>query len=186
MKLLHDNAPFDDIKLSYLNENYTETKNRVHDLEEHVFLRPLLSGLDGALFTNGEIRREIEDDVATRKKVRELSEMAERLEAKGEYAKAAATYEDLLIFQLPSYDREVLLERMQRLWLAVELQKVKREQNTKAIKYLESARILNREGNEEEALNYYQMLLLECPHSDFVNDAVKEIMRIAPSLRSSA
>jgi tetratricopeptide (TPR) repeat protein len=186
MKLLQDDAPFDDIKLSYLNENYSEARNRVNDLEEHGFLKPLLSGLDGALYRNSEMRRDIEDDVAMRRKVRELSERAEQLEGRGEYAKAAATYEDLLIFQLPSYDREVLLKRIQRLWLAVELQKLKREQNTRAIKYLESARILNREGNEEEALDYYQMLLMECPHSDFVEDAVKEIMRIAPGLRSSA
>ena len=85
----------------------------------------------------------------------------------------------LLIFPLPSYDREYILNRVHSLWLEVELRRVKREENTKAIKYLESARILNREGNEKGAIEYYRMLLTECPHSDFVSDAVDEIMNLA-------
>ena len=125
-----------------------------------------------------EIERQIEENIELREKVNELAGKAAQLEKNGEYGKAVDTFESLLILPLPSYDREHILNRVHSLWLEVELRRLKREENTKAIKYLESARILNREGNEKEAVDYYRMLLIECPHSDFVGDAVNEIMKL--------
>lgn len=179
MELLEDIGPFEDIKLSYLNEDYGEALRKVRELEEEDFIRPLLSGLENALYTNMEINRQIEEDITLRGKVTGLAEKAAQLEKNGEYSKAIDVYESLLIFPLPSYDREYILNRVHSLWVEVELRRVKRKENTKAIKYLESARILNREGNEKGAIEYYRMLLTECPHSDFVSDAVDEIMKLA-------
>lgn len=179
IELLEDNGPFDDIKLSYLNEDYGGALRKVRELEEEYFIKPLLSGLKNALYTNMEINRQIEGDIALHGKVTELTGKVAQLEKNGEYAKAIDIYESLLIFPLPSYDREYILNRVHSLWLEVELRRMKREENTKAIKYLESARILNREGNEKGAIEYYRMLLIECPHSDFVSDAVDEIMNLA-------
>ncbi len=179
MKLIEDNAPFNDIKLSYLNEDYGKALHNVRKLEEEDFIKPLLTGLKGALYTNMEMKRQLEEDIALRKQIRELVKKAALLEKEGEYVKAIDTYESLLIFPLPTYDKEFMLEKVHSLWLEVELRRVKREENTKAIKYLESARILNREGNEKEAIEYYRMLLTECPHSDFVSDAIDEIMNLA-------
>jgi len=185
LTLLHDNGPFDDIKISFLNENYAETRNRVTSLAQHEYIKPLLSGLEGSLVTNMEISRKIDDELALRGKVRELTAKAALLEKGGEYEKAVQTYEDLLVFPLPTYDREFILEKVHELWLDVELKRVKREENTQAIRYLESARMLNREGKEEDALKYYRQLLLECPHSDFVKDAIEELMLLSPASKGS-
>ena len=185
MSLLRNNAPFDDIKLSFLNENYTETRSMIHRFEEKGYLKPLLSGLDGAVAENMEINQRIDDGLALRQEVRELIRKAALFEQKGEHEKAVNAYEDLLLFPLPVYDREYILRKVHALWLDVELKRIKREENTKAIKYLESARILRKEGNGEKALEYYQLLLSECPHSDFVEDAVREIMLLSPAGKSS-
>jgi tetratricopeptide (TPR) repeat protein len=178
VKLIEDNAPFNDIKLSYLNENYGEALRNVRELQKEEFIKPLLTGIEGALYDNMEMKRQLEEDIALRKQIRELVKKAALLEKEGEYEKAIDTYESLLVFPLSSYDREYMLKRVHSLWLEVELRRVKREENTKAIKYLESARILNREGNEKEAIEYYRMLLTECPHSDFVSDAIDEIINL--------
>jgi hypothetical protein len=177
-ELLRDNDPFDEIKLSYLNEDYGKTRRKVEELKRRSFLAPLLTGIDEAAFGNAETLRRLDETVALRGSVRTLARNADALERKGEYLKAAEVYEDILIFQLPTYDREYILNRIHKLWVDVELNRLKREENTKAIKYLESARILSREENEREALKYYKMLLLECPHSDFISQAVDEITNL--------
>jgi tetratricopeptide (TPR) repeat protein len=126
-----------------------------------------------------EQTRRIDENIELRKMVSDLSKKALTLEKRGELQKAADIYEDLLIFPLPSYDREFIIGKLHNIWIDVELKRVKREENTRAIKYLDSARVLNREGNEEEALEYYQMLILECPNSDFIKDALDEMKKLA-------
>jgi len=178
MVFLDENRPFEDIKLAYLNEDYGAALRKVQPLKEEEYLRPLLGGIESGLYENMEIERQIEANIVLRKQVDALSNRAAQLEENGEYVKAVDTFESILILPLPSYDREYILKRIHSLWLEVELRRLKREENTKAIKYLESARILNREGNEKGAIDYYKMLLIECPHSDFVGDAVDEIMKL--------
>ncbi len=178
MALLDENGPFDDIKLSFLNEDYGAALRKVRALKEEDYIRPLLGGIESGLYTNMEMDRQIEENIELREKATGLAGKAAQLEKNGEYGKAVDTFESLLILPLPSYDREYILNRVHSLWLEVELKRLKREENTKAIKYLESARILNREGNEKGAIEYYRMLLIECPHSDFVGDAVDEIMNL--------
>jgi tetratricopeptide (TPR) repeat protein len=178
MALLEEHGPFDDIILSYLNEDYGTTLRKVRVMKEEDYIRPLLSGIETGLHTNMEIERQIEENLELREKVTRLAGKAAQLEENGEYGKAVDAFESLLFLPLPSYDREHALNRVHSLWLEVELKRVKREENTKAIKYLESARILNREGNEKGAIEYYRMLLIECPHSDFVGDAVDEILKL--------
>ena len=185
LSLLRDDAPFDDIKLSFLNENYAETRSMLNRLQKEEYLKPLLSGLNGAVSENMEISRKIDDDLALNQEVRELARKAALLEKKGDPEKAVQAYENLLLFPLPTYDREFILKKVHTLWIDLELMRIKREENTKAIKYLESARILVKEGSTQEALNYYQLLLSECPHSDFVHDAVREIMLLSPAGQNS-
>jgi hypothetical protein len=178
MVFLDENRPFEDIKLSYLNEDYGAALRKVQSLKNEEYLRPLLGGIESGLYENMEIERQIEENMLLRKQVDALSDRAAQLEENGAYVKAVDAFESILILPLPSYDREYILKRVHSLWLEVELKRLKREENTKAIKYLESARILNREGNEKGAIDYYKMLLMECPHSDFVGDAVDEIMKL--------
>jgi hypothetical protein len=178
MAFLNANNPFDDIKISYLNEDYGTAlrKVRAHGGEEYI--RPLLGGVESGLYVNMEMERQIEENLELRKKVNGLADRAKKLEENGDYVRAIDAYETILTMPLPTYDREYILNRVHSLWLQVELVRLKREENTKAIKYLESARILNREGNERGAIEYYRTLLVECPHSDFVTDAVDEMMKI--------
>jgi hypothetical protein len=87
-------------------------------------------------------------------------------------------YEDLLMYSIPSYDQEYILSRIRVLWLDIEKRRMTREENTRAIKYLESARLLNNEGKEKEALAYYEKLIIECPNSDYKKQALREIMML--------
>jgi len=173
------NSPFDDIKLSYLSENYSNAAERASSLEGNEFIKPILSGLQGAFDTNIVISGEINHTINQNMDLMERIEQAEGFEKKGEYKKALAIYEDILIFRLQSYDKEFVINKIHSLWLPIAMQSLKRQENTKAIKYMESARILSREGSNNEALRYFRMLVKECPNSDYVEEALDEIAKVA-------
>ncbi len=175
---LQKKSPFDDIKLSYLSENYSETRGRIKSLESEDYLKPILSGLEGALYSNLDTNRRIEKIIEGSDKAKKDAKKAESLQKQGEYKKAVEIYEDLLMYSIPSYDREYILNRIRVIWLDIEMRRIKREENTKAIKFLESARLLIKEGNEKEALTYYEKLIIECPNSDYTEKALREIMML--------
>jgi hypothetical protein len=175
---LQNNSPFDDIKLSYLNENYSEAWGRVKSLESKDYLKPILSGLEGALHSNLDTNRRVEKILEGSAKAKEAAKKAESLKNQGEYNRAVEMYEDLLMYSIPSYDQEYILRRIRVLWLDIEKRRMTREENTRAIKYLESARLLNNEGKEKEALAYYEKLIIECPNSDYKKQALREIMML--------
>jgi tetratricopeptide (TPR) repeat protein len=170
--------PLERFTRSFLAEDYDRLLNGA-DGEKYDYIEPLLSGLRGALFRNVDLKKDARQDLAKRREQREQVAQARGLEEGGEYEKALGLYEDLLLQDMEPYDREYLLERVRSLWLPVEMQKVKREENTKAIKYLESARILSREGRDDDAIGFYRMLIEECPNSDYVGEALGKIVSLS-------
>jgi tetratricopeptide (TPR) repeat protein len=168
--------PFADLKLSYLTEDYEKTIAQVDELNADPFLRPLLGGLNTALYQNIEIAGNIDEDLNLRNDVKSLIGMASRLEKIGEYRKAVNLYRKLLLFDLPPHDREYLASK---LYSAMKLSigsELKRRDNTRAIKLLEDARRLVWEGKKDEALKQYLLLIKECPNSDYIGQAVGEIV----------
>lgn len=170
--------PFDDIKMAYLNENYENALKKVNRIQADGFLNPLLSGLKHGLNRNIESAQEIADELNLKGDIRELFRRAQSLEERGEYEKAMSMYEDLLIFNLPPYDREHIVKKIHEIMGYFERSAMKRADNTRATRYLETAQRLYREGNEEEALDYYRLLIIECPNSDYVENALSEIIKI--------
>jgi hypothetical protein len=168
--------PFTDLKLSYLSEDYEGALKQVEKLDTDPYIKPLLSGLSVALYRNIAIESDIDEDLDLRKSVKSLMGMATRLEKDGEYEKAVRLYKKLLLLDLPPHDMEYLTEK---LYSAMELSivsELKRQDNTKAIKLLEEARRLVWEGKKDEAFRQYLLLIKECPNSDYVGQAVGEII----------
>ncbi len=178
LELLKRRSPFEEINLAFLNEDYNFAETRIRVLEKEEYLKPILSGLNGSLFANSNARDAAAAEIRQSEKLEQLVRQAESYEKKSEYKKALDIYENLLIFRIHSYDREMILGKLHSIWLTLEEEKRRREENTKAIKYIDSARILVREGKDADALEYYRMLLRECPNSDYTQEAVEGIIRI--------
>ncbi len=179
MELLTRHSPFEEINLAYLNEDYNAVEKKIGNLQKEGFLKPILSGVDGSLFVNSTSRDAIDSEIRQSEQLVDLVQKAQMYEKKNEYKKALDIYENLLVFRTHSYDREMILGKLYSIWLVLEQEKQRREENTRAIKYIDSARILGREGKDEEALDYYRMLLQECPNSDYTREAVEGIIKIA-------
>ena len=166
----------DDIKMSYLEENYQKTVSHVDAAE---YLGPLLGDLRNVLYRNIEAKEQINEEIELKRKIKNLKRKAAELEKKGEHGKALKLYEDLLILNLPSYDREFLISKIHSVMERAVRSEIKREDNTKAIKYLESARDLYRGGRENEAYKVYQQIIMECANSDYVSEALSAMQEIA-------
>jgi len=166
----------DDIKMSYLEEDYQKTVSHIDEAE---YLGPLLGDLRNILYRNMEVEEQIGEEIELKRKVKNLKRKAAELEKQGEYEKALKIYEDLLILNLPSYDREFLISKIHSLMGNAVRSQIKREDNTKAIKYLESARDLYRGGREKEAYKVYQQIITECASSDYVTEALSTMQEIA-------
>jgi tetratricopeptide (TPR) repeat protein len=171
-------APLDSITRSFLAEEYGSLVDGTSGADDP-YLEPLLTGLRGALFRNAGQTGDIEEELAKRRDQRKRVARARSLEEEGAFEEALAVYEELLREDMDPYDREYLVDKVHSLWLPLEAQRIKREQNTRAIKYLQSGRLLSREGRDEEALNFYRMLIEECPNSDYVEEAMENIVSIA-------
>jgi len=57
----------------------------------------------------------------------------------------------------------------------------KRNENTRATQFMADAGKAYREGRETEALDTYRRLILECPNSDYLKDALEQVVRISSS-----
>ncbi len=178
MELLTRHSPFEEINLAYLNEDYNAVEKKIGNLQKEGFLKPILSGIDGSLFENSTNRDAIDSEIRQSGQLVDLVQRARMYEKKYEYKKALDIYENLLVFRTNSYDREMIIGKLHSIWLALEQEKQRREENTRAIKYINSARILGREGKDADALEYYRMLLQECPNSDYIQEAVEGIIKI--------
>jgi len=176
LALYERSSLLDDIKLSYLEENYQKTLSHIQASD---YLRPMLSDLQGVLYKNIETREQINQEIELKKKMKILRRKAEDFEKRGEYENALKIYEDLLILNLPSYDREYLISEIHSLISTSVRKQIKREDNTRATKYLESARNLYREGREKEAYEVYRKIATECPNSDYVEEAFSAMLEIA-------
>jgi hypothetical protein len=175
--LLTKRSPFEEISLAYLNEQYDEVEKNIDTFEKEGFLKPLLSGIDGSLYSNKTAQDRYKAEIEQNKKLAGLVRKAASFEKQKEYPKAIDIYQNLLVFRLSSYDREMVLNKLRTAWLAHEQEKIRRDENTQAIKYMDSARILSREGKDDDALRYYRLLLQKCPNSDFTGEAVEGIIR---------
>jgi len=178
LELLRRRSPFEEINLAFLSEDYDSAEKKIRALENEGYLKPILSELDKSLFINGNVRKVVAAEIGQNESLKQLVRKAESYEKKKEYKKALDIYENLLVFRLHSYDREMILDKLHSIWLAFEEENQRREENTQAIKYINSAHILGREGKDTDALEYYKMLLRECPNSDYTQDAVEGIIRI--------
>ncbi len=178
LDLLTEESPFDDIKMAYLSEDYKKALNQVENLNANPFLKPILSGLREAIHQNIDSSQEIAEDLGLNGGINELMNKASELEGIGEYEKALMIYKNLLIFNLPPYDREHLVNKIDSGMIPYIKGGLKREDNTNAIKYLDNARKLLWEGKPEEALKCYKLLITECPNSDYVEEALEEIINI--------
>lgn len=175
---LQEESLFEEIKMGYLSEDYSEVLGKLDTLEAGGYLRPLLTGLRSALNENIVLAEEITDEVELKGSMTKLIEKAVKLEETGNYNKALGIYEDLLILNLPYYDREYLIQKIHSILVPSIKNEIKRGENTKAIKYLEKARNFYLEGDEVEAFNYYRLIVTDCPNSDYVENALNELMRI--------
>jgi len=178
LELLRRRSPFEEINLAFLSEDYDSAEKKIRALENEGYLKPILSELDKSLFINDNVLKVVAAWIGQNESLKQLVRKAESYVKKKEYEKALDIYENLLIFRLHSYDREMILNKLHSIWLAFEEENQRREENTQAIKYINSARILGREGKDTDALEYYKMLLRECPNSDYTQDAVEGIIRI--------
>jgi tetratricopeptide (TPR) repeat protein len=176
---LNRNASLEDLKLSYLNEDYRNALWKLNLPENKEYLRPMLTGLRGALYSNIKQVEEIEKEVEIRQKMKELNKKAELFEQKGEYPGAIEIYEEFLTYHLSPYDREYLIKKLQSLRLAYEMERMRREQNSKALEYLSEANALAEKGNRKGAIDTYTLILKECPTSDYVEKAVSGIVSLA-------
>jgi tetratricopeptide (TPR) repeat protein len=176
-------SPLRSLAMNYLAEEYQQAEEQRVVLARDDMLRPLLSGLEGNLFAAREEAEHVQNLVERNRALKKRAELARRLEEQGAYEEAIAVYQELLLQPLHSYDREHLTEKLRSLWVPTEMHKIKRDQNTRAIKYLESAKILENEGREAEALEFYAMLVQECPDSDYVQDAINRILEASRNRR---
>lgn len=172
-------APFEDLKFSYLNEDYRNALWKLNLLEKKEYLRPMLTALRGTLYSNIKQVEEIEKEVEARKRMKELNRKAELFEQKDEYRRAIEIYEEFLTYHLSPYDREYLIKKLQSLRLAYEMDRIRREQNSKALKLLSDAGAFAEKGNRREAIELYTRILKECPNSDHIEKAVSGILSLA-------
>jgi hypothetical protein len=178
IELLEKETVFAEIKMSYLNEDYKKALAQIDTFDSYEYLQPLLVGLRSVTEENIDLSGEIEDELLVKKRIKELVNKAEAFEEEKEYSKAVKIYENLLILDLPPFDREYLISKMRSSLIPSIENDFKREDNTKAAGYLQSARNLYLDGEEEEALQYYSKVLTECSNSDYVEEALTELIRL--------
>ncbi len=178
LNALEDAALLDELKLSYLAEEYDISLSHVNMLEKKEYLSPLLTQLRETLDRNITAEGIVMNEIEVKSRLKELSKKADNFEKREEYGKAVSIYEDLLILNLPSYDREFLIQKVHSLMIPAIKKEIKRRDNTDAIKYLEDARKLYRQGRNNEAAEVYVKLVKNCPNSDYIEEAVSHILRI--------
>jgi hypothetical protein len=178
LKALEDAALLDELKLSFLAEEYDISLSHVNKLEKKGYLSPLLMQLRETLNRNITAEGVVMNEIEVKSRLKDLSKKAEDFEKQEEYGKAVSIYEDLLILNLPSYDREFLIQKLHSLMIPAIKKEIKRRDNTEAIKYLENARKLYREGRNNEAAEVYVELVKNCPNSDYIEEAVSHMLRI--------
>ncbi|MCK4805075.1 MAG: hypothetical protein KAT88_10965 [Spirochaetes bacterium] len=178
VEFLQEESLFEEIKMDYLSEDYSEVLSKLDTLEAGGYVRPLLTDLRSALNENIIVAGEITDEVELKDSLAKLIKKAASFEEAEDFNKALGIYEDLLILNLPSYDREYLVQKIHSILVPSIKNEIKRGENTKAIKYLEKARNFYLGGEEEEAFRYYRLIVTDCPNSDYVEDALNELIRI--------
>jgi len=176
--LLESGTLFEDIKLSYLEENYKKALSSIEAVDSDAFLSPMFKDLRNVLYRNMKMKEEIGEEIVLKGEVKDLKRKAVGLERRGEYDKAVKLYEDLLILNLPAYDREYVISKIHSIMAEAVRNDIKREDNTKAIKYLDTARDLYREGKEKEAFKVYKQIVTECSNSDYVEEAISTMLEI--------
>lgn len=179
LETLRVESPLRALSMHFLAEEYDRAEQQLAVAGNQELLRPLLAGLEGKLFAAREEAERIAGVVERNRILRKKVERARRLEGEGELEEASAVYQELLMEPLLPHDREQLTRALRSLWVPAELKRIKREHNTRAIMYLESAGLLEREGRELEALEYYARLVAECPSSDYVKEAMGRILHAA-------
>jgi len=178
VEFLQEESLFEEIKMDYLSEDYSEVLGKLDTLEAGGYVRPLLTDLRSALNENIIVAGEITDEVELKDSLAKLIKKAASFEEAEDFNKALGIYEDLLILNLPSYDREYLVQKIHSILVPSIKNEIKRGENTKAIKYLEKARNFYLGGEEEEAFKNYRLIVTDCPNSDYVEDALNELIRI--------
>ncbi len=169
---------FDEIKMSYLNEDYSKALAQIDAIDKDAFTSPLLSELRSVLYTNMDLTKEINEEIELKNNLKVLGKKALEFERKGDYEKALKIYEDLLILNLPAYDREYLIQKIHAIMLPTVKSDMKRKENTEAIKLLGDARSFYREGREKKAAEVYAKLIKECPNSDYIGESIEELLKI--------
>jgi tetratricopeptide (TPR) repeat protein len=168
----------DELKMAYLREDYGKAGELANRLNADGYLLPVLVEFQMALERNERLSRVAHDDLGTKESLKSLSQKALALEKKGEGEKALKIYQSLLIFNLPADDRERVLGKIRTLTVASAKQEAKRQENTKASAYLENAKLADREGREEEAVENYKKIVLECPNSDYAAEALMRLIAL--------
>ena len=178
LDLLEKETVFAEIKMAYINEDYSEALAHMDALNDDDYIKPLLAGLRDVIQENINISSEIEGELVVKNRIKELVDKAAKLESEKDYSRAVKIYENLLILDLPPFDREFLISKMRASIVPSIESDFKREHNTNASRYLQTARNLYLDGEEEEALQYYKKVLTECPNSDYIEEALTELIRL--------
>jgi hypothetical protein len=178
LNLLEKESDLEELKMAYLAEDYKKSLTLIKHIEAAGFMRPVLAELKNTLYENIGMVPEIAEEIGLKGSLKDLMKKAQNYEKTKEYEKALKIYEDLLILNLPPYDREYIIQRIHSIIVLFARNDIKREENTKAIKYLEDARKQYREGSEKESAKLYRTLITECPNSDYVTEALDGLINI--------
>ncbi len=178
LDLIEQETVFAEIKMAYFNEDYSEVLTHLDAFNNDDFIQPLLAGLRNVVQENINISWEIESELSLKNRIKDLVDKAAELEAQKDYARAVKIYENLLIFDSPPFDKEYLINKMRAAMAPSIENDLKREHNTNAARYLQTARNLYLDGEEEEALQYYRKVITECPNSDYIGEALTELIRL--------
>jgi len=175
---LEEKDPLLEIKMSYFSEEYHDVISLANSTKDDSYIGPLLSELTDASRTNIEIQHEIMRELELKEDITVLFARARRMEARGEYAQACDLYRKLLLLDLSPFDAEHIVTRMTSCITGSAIADEKRKDNTEAIRLLEEARGLQWNGKKRDAIDLYKNIILRCPNSDYIGQALDELEKL--------
>jgi len=175
LNLLKEKSPFNEISMAYLSENYQKTLGMLDKAEKNGIIKPILSNLKEAVYQNLNSVIGIEEDINVLKNIKSLIKKAEILKEEGKYENAFNLYNSLLVLDIPGYDREYILQKIRKIVENDIRNRMRRDENTKASKYLGYAKEFYKNGDFKKSLNYYKLIITECSNSDYVNAAISSL-----------
>jgi len=184
---LKESSPFAEIKMAYLREDYRSAEDILNNAEKDQFIKPVLSGLKNAINNNKESSYDIKREINNLDDIKIIITKAKKLESRKEYEKALNIYSFLLLSNIQQYDKENLQRKIRSIMEIIVKDNLIRNENTKASKYLGTAKKFYKNGDYNKAIDYYKLIITECPNSYYVETAlskIEDLLKNNPDLNS--